>query len=144
MVAGGYPMNVGNALAEGAWIAPLDDDDEFTEDHVERLVAEARLRQLEMIYSKARYERTPGTWIEIGGEPLRRGNISHGTVLYSSGLRFLRYSSTCWKRGEPADWNMWRRMRAIGVRIGFLNAVTFTQYLGAQERAAVAAVPPVA
>ncbi len=37
MVAGIVPMNMGAQLAKGAWIAPLDDDDEFTDDHIEVL-----------------------------------------------------------------------------------------------------------
>jgi glycosyltransferase involved in cell wall biosynthesis len=133
-VAGTHPMNAGSILARGAWIAPCDDDDELTPDHVEVLLQAAKTRSLEMVYSKANSEVCPGEWRVVGAEPLRMGEISHGSVLYSAGLRFLRYSNTSWKLNEPGDWNMWKRMERIGVRIGFLDLVTYTHYLGAKHR----------
>jgi hypothetical protein len=134
-VAGSHPMNVALSLAAGKWIAPCDDDDEFTPDHVEVLLNGARTKRLEMIYSKALYEKRPGIWLEVGDEPLRQGGISHGSVLYSSALRFMRHSNTSYKLGlEPSDWNLWKRMRRIGVRIGFINHVTYRHHLGAYQR----------
>lgn len=129
MVAGATPMNVGNVLARGEWIAPCDDDDEFTADHVEVLLRAARARRVEMVYSRARVEVAPGEWREVGSEPLAFGRISHGSVLYAAGLRFMRYSTSCWKLGEPADWNLWKRMRAADVKIGFVDRTTYIHYL---------------
>jgi hypothetical protein len=128
LVAGSVPMNAGLTLASGSWIAPCDDDDEFTDDHVEVLLAEARRRRLEMVYGVADMEQSDGTWQRVGEWPLRAGGISHGTVLYSLGLRFLRYSQTCFKTPEPFDWNMWRRMERIGVHTGFVDRVVFRHY----------------
>ncbi len=134
MVAGAAPMNAALRLASGAWIAPCDDDDELTDDHVEVLLAEAKRRRLEMVYSKANMEVRAGQWAEIGKWPLRHGHISHGSVLYSAGLRFLQHSESSWRLHEPADWNMWRRMRRIGVRMGFLDRVTFVHHIEAYRR----------
>lgn len=134
MVAGSAPMNAALALARGAWIAPCDDDDELSQDHVEVLLKSARAQRVEMIYSKARMEMAPGRWEVIGHPPLRCGHITHGSVLYSAGLRFMRHSNTSWKLAEPSDWNLWRRMQRIGVRIGFLDRVTYTHYLEAPHR----------
>lgn len=133
-VAGAHPMNVAVSLAAGDWIAPLDDDDEFTSDHVEVLLDEARSGRFEMVYSRSESERAPDQWEIHGVWPLTQGEISHGSVLYSAGLRFMRYSMTCWKRRQPADWNMWDRMQRIGVRIGFLEQVTFRHYLSNARR----------
>jgi glycosyltransferase involved in cell wall biosynthesis len=134
MVAGAAPMNAALRLARGAWIAPCDDDDELTDDHVEVLLAHAKKQRLEMVYSKTKMEVRPGEWSEIGTWPLRHGHISHGSVLYSAGLRFLQHSESSWRMNEPADWNMWRRMRRIGVRMGFLDRVTFIHHLEAYRR----------
>ncbi len=128
LVAGSHPMNAALELARGSWIAPCDDDDEMTEDHVEVLLQEAIRRRLEMVYSQAELQLDDGTWQVVGVAPLRAGGISHGTALYTMGLRFLRYSSTCWKLPEPFDWNLWRRMEEIGVVIGFLEQVTFRHF----------------
>lgn len=136
MVAGAAPMNAALRLLAGAWIAPCDDDDEFTDDHVETLLRHARKERLEMVYSKARMEVRPSEWREVGSWPLRHGHITHGSVLYSAGLRFLQHSETSWRLHEPADWNMWRRMRSIGVRMGFLDQVTFLHYVEGYRRAA--------
>ena len=127
MVAGAAPMNAGLTLARGSWIAPCDDDDEFTDDHVEVLVKKALDDDLEMVHSRALMEATPGTWWVTGSPHLARG-VAHGSVLYSSSLRFFGHSTTSWKRAEPSDWNLWRRMQAIGVRIGYLDRITYVHY----------------
>ena len=112
----------------------MDDDDEFYPDHVEVLLEAARAGRHEMVYSKADDEVEPGKWVETGSEPLRQGEISHPTVLLRSELRFMPYSMTCWKRRQPSDWNLWRRMERIGVRIGFLDRVTCRYYLSQAQR----------
>ena len=127
-VAGVHPMNAALSLARGDWIAPCDDDDELTDTHVEDLLRHAKQGRFEMVYSKAALAQDNGSWREIGHEPLREGGISHGSVLYSAGLRFFTHSDTCWKLAEPADWNMWKRMRRAGVRIGFHDQVTYIHY----------------
>lgn len=126
---GGANRNLALALARGAWIAPSDDDDEMVDDHVESLLREARVRQAEFVYSQARAERAPGVWQVLGEAPLRRGASVQGTALYSAALRFVTYRSTSWKLHEWDDWNFFRRMRRIGVRIAFLEQVTYIHYL---------------
>lgn len=128
MVAGAHPMNVGLALARGAWIAPLDDDDEFTPDHVESLLAAAVTQRVELIYSRAAMQRPDGGWWITQGPPLRHGHISHGSVLYSTRLGFFQHSNTSWMLREPGDWNLWKRMQRAGVKIGFLDDVTYAHY----------------
>lgn len=127
-VAGAAPMNAALYLAMGAWIAPCDDDDELTPEHVAVLLAEARRERLEMVYGKATCQTAEGQWNEIGEWPLRRGRISHGAVLYSLGLRNFTYRQTCWRAHEPADWNLWYRMAMAGVKMGFLDQVVYRHY----------------
>lgn len=133
-VAGAHPMNVGNMIAAGRWINPCDDDDELTPDHVEVLLAAARERRLEMVYSKAEDETEPGRWTSVGKEPLARGDVAHGSVMFRSELRFMPLSLTCWKMREPSDWNLWKRMEHIGVRCGFVDHVTYRHYLSEAGR----------
>lgn len=133
-VAGVDPANLGIELARGAWLTQCDDDDELTPDHVEVLLRAAREQRVEMVWSQARMEVAPGQWAVIGTPPLRCGQVTHGSVLYSLGLRFFRYSRTCWKLGQPADWNLWHRMLDAGVRIGFVPQVTYVHYAEARHR----------
>jgi glycosyltransferase involved in cell wall biosynthesis len=143
MVAGCYPMNAGLALALGSWIAPCDDDDELTTDHVEVLLRHAQQNRLEMVFSRAQTERnTSGDWEEIGDGSIAKGSFAHGSVMYTSGLRFMRHSSTSWKMLEPSDWNLWKRMDRIGVQMGFCDHLTYIHYLGAVRRAAESLAPP--
>ena len=85
-VAGAHPMNIAVALAGGSWIAPCDDDDEMTRDHVQVLLDAARAGPYEMVWSRAEDEVDPGQFKLTGGPDLRRGNVNHGTVLYRSEL----------------------------------------------------------
>jgi hypothetical protein len=126
--AGSIAMNAALDRCRGAWIAPLDDDDEWLPDHLEALLEAARAHRLEMVYGKAAAETADGRWIEIGSAPLAHGAICHATVLYSARLLHLRYDPFAWLRDEPGDWNMWRRMAEIGARIGFLPRVVARHY----------------
>ncbi|MHB8219926.1 MAG: glycosyltransferase family 2 protein [Acidimicrobiales bacterium] len=134
MVAGSAPMNAALAIAQGAWIAPCDDDDEFTEDHVEVLLAEARRRRLEFVWSKARMEVAAGEWRESGGPELTSDGTTHGSVFYASQLRFFRHNENAWKLAQPGDQNLWNRMQRAGVRMGFVDRVTYVHYLEAHGR----------
>ena len=133
-VAGVWPANAALMLGEGSWITACDDDDRFTPDHVEVLLAEARARRLEMVWSKADMEVAPGRWEVIGDPVLAEGRVTQGSVLYSMGLRFLRFSNTCWRREQPADANLWLRMQAIGVRTGFVDRITYRHHLETHQR----------
>lgn len=128
LVAGYHPMNIGNGLATGDWIAPCDDDDEFTDDHVEVLLSAARSRDLEFVHSRTAVSVDPSTWAVIGTPELLRGQVSHGSVLFASMLRFMAYSGGSWRRSQPFDYHLWRRMERIGVRMGFVDRVTYRYY----------------
>lgn len=129
MVAGSIPRNAGLELASGKWIAPLDDDDEFSEDHLETLLSHAVQSHYEMVYGVIQMEMEPGKWINCGSLPLRFRHICHQSVLYHSKLKFLKYNVNAWKYNEPDDWNLWRRMKEAGVRIGFIDRIVGKHYL---------------
>jgi len=138
-VAGAHPMNIAVALSAGSWIAPCDDDDYLTPDHVQVLLDAAQAGSHEMIWSRAERESAPGKFSTVGDGRLKRGGVSHGAVMYRAELRFMEYSMTCWKRREPSDWNMWKRMKRIGVNIGYTDAITYRHYLGNAQRTRLAA-----
>jgi len=138
-VAGAHPMNIAVSLSAGSWIAPCDDDDEMTPDHVQVLLDAAKSGPYEMVWSRAEQEISPGQFVTVGSPKLTRGQISHGTVLYRGELRFMAYSMTCWKRREPSDWNLWKRMRRIGVKMGYHDAVTYRYFLNNASRTRLAA-----
>jgi glycosyltransferase involved in cell wall biosynthesis len=128
MVLGCEPINHALSIARGAWIAPLDDDDEFTTDHVEVLLRAAITRHLEFVYGDTAVLRHDGTWGLVGDWPPRLAGFTQGAVLYAAPLRFLRYDSRSYRYGEPADWNLWRRMMAAGVRMGYVSHIVYRYY----------------
>ncbi|HVF04192.1 MAG TPA: glycosyltransferase [Frankiaceae bacterium] len=124
-VSGSQAMNAGLLLARGAWVAPCDDDDELTDDHVEVLLRGAKEQRVEFVHSLTETHFEDGSIGVLGRPELTVGQVTQGSVLYSMGLGFLRYSETCHLIPEPHDWNLWRRMRDIGVRMGFVDRVTY-------------------
>ncbi len=136
-VAGTKPMNAALQLAAGAWIAPCDDDDELTAGHVEQLLAFARNKRLEFVWSDSEVVTTSGI-DRVGGFPLARGCTTHGAVMYSMGLSFMRYAESAYAVREPADWNLWKRMAIAGVRMGYLPEVTYRYWLNEPSATATA------
>lgn len=131
-VAGTVPANKAIELCSGDWIAPLDDDDEFSYDHLEVLLNFALNHNFEMVYGVVQTEKMQKRqklWVNIGSEPIICGEICHLSVLYSSKLKFFKYDINAWKYGEPGDWNMWRRMKDAGVKIGFIDHIVGKHYL---------------
>lgn len=128
MVAGATPMNAALELARGSWIAPCDDDDLITDDHVEKLIAHAQSERLELVWSRAALQAADGSWVQTGADRLEDGHISHGSVLYSTDLRFMRYNRRAYLSGRPADWELWRRMKLAGVRMGYLDELTYYHF----------------
>ncbi len=121
LVAGTQPANFALALARGRWVAWLDDDDEFSDDHIEVLLRTCFARRLEFAYGIMNDEVDAGQWQPVGAYPPTLGRICNASVLYVSYLSFLRYDAEAWRGNEPGDWNLWKRMWGAGVRMGFVN-----------------------
>jgi len=90
-VAGVVPFNKAIELSSGDWIAPLDDDDEFSEDHIEVLLNYAIKYDYEMVYGKVKVKTKNRDQEEIGEFPPKMGKITHISAIYSSKLKFLTY-----------------------------------------------------
>ena len=135
MVAGSPGMNRGAELARGTWIAPLDEDDSFTPDHLEKLVDLAIKEQVELAYG-ALIQRNliNKTESRIWSFPPSMSAFSFQGAIYLRQLHPLfRYDEASWVVGEPGDWNLVRRMTAAGVRmaavddiVGVMNQVPYT------------------
>jgi hypothetical protein len=131
LVAGSPAMNFGAQMAKGAWIAPLDDDDEFISDHIEKLLQTARQGNFEMAYGNIlRKAPDPSDDMVLRSNPPRLGHFGFQGAIYMSCLRFMQYDPRCWMLNEPGDWNLCRRMIAAGVRIGWLDEVVSLYYPG--------------
>jgi glycosyltransferase involved in cell wall biosynthesis len=135
-VAGSHPKNKALELAQGTWVAHLDDDDEYLPEHVESLLGCAREGDYEFVFGKQWGETAPGVWKEIGREgfalgrrPFNQCSVPQRTVMYRSYLRFLPFGVDIWRYGYCNDKILWERMARAGVRAGFLDRVVARKYL---------------
>ena len=129
MVAGSPAMNVGARMAGGEWIAPLDHDDEFEQDHVEILLDTARNLEVELAYGKLlSFNGDPTGGLELGTYPPVHGQFGFQAAIYPRAFRFFEYEPKSWLLEEPSDWNLCRRMIEAGVRIGWTDRVVTRIY----------------
>ena len=112
-------------MAEGKWIARIDDDDIFAKDHLEVLLRFAQENDYEFVsaayieerYGERRVENAKNDNPRIGGTQ---------TWLYRSYLKFFKYNINCWRKNwnKVNDIDLQVRMHRAGVRMGFLDKVT--------------------
>lgn len=122
-VQGWKARNHGLDHAHGDWIAPLDDDDEWTDDHVEVLLRAVEEHGVDFAYGKAV---TP-TGQGYGYWPPSGMNFTDGSQLYRRDLGY-RYDPECLSRWLPADADLWNRMVAGGVRFTFVPQLVHRYY----------------
>jgi hypothetical protein len=134
LAVGTPPFNRAVAEARGRWIAPLDDDDAFTPDHVERLLGAARERRLELAYGLLRCNYPDGTQDFIGEFPPRtefdglRSSLGLQAALLHGGLRFMQMQLTDPLFGVANDVALCRRMIRAGVHMGMIDEVVSDYY----------------
>jgi len=128
MVAGSPGMNRGTSLATGTWIAPLDEDDLFTPDHLEKLLLLAQSKRVELAYGALiQKNMITGDELRIWSSPPRVSNFSFQGAIYLRQLvPTFHYDESSWVVEEPGDWNLIRRMTAAGVTMAAIEDVVAT------------------
>lgn len=125
MVAGSPGMNRAASLGRGSWIAPLDDDDAFTPNHIEALLTTARETKSELVYGALIQRNTiNGNEALIWSDPPSIGQFSFQAAMYNAALgTVFSYDTESWLVDEPGDWNLIRRMSAAGVSMTAITDV---------------------
>jgi glycosyltransferase involved in cell wall biosynthesis len=132
-VAGSHPFNQAVALARGAWIAPIDQDDEWEAEHLEVLLGEARRTGAEVVYGVSRVVLDDGSETYFGSWPPRLGDFGFQAAIYHAGLAAVLYDANSYLVGEPADWNLARRMLEAGVCFEFVERPVTAYYVSQDE-----------
>jgi Glycosyl transferase family 2 len=120
MVAGTPGVNLGNDLAGGDWIAPLDDDDTWTPDHLELLLDLALAGRYEVAYGLLRRRNLlDGTEMDIYRYPPAHAAFGfQGALVLRQLTALFENDERSFVVNEPGDWNLCRRMLLAGVRFG--------------------------
>jgi hypothetical protein len=125
LAASTLTRNEGYRLARGHWLFDVDDDDELPADAIERLLAAAREGRFEAVQGRIREHRPDGSIGVI--EPHPRELPLKGAVVHAH-LRFFEREHVASPLGVPGDWFRGERMVRAGVRIGFVDDVTYEYY----------------
>jgi glycosyltransferase involved in cell wall biosynthesis len=120
--AAGIPaINEAARLARGSWIAPQNDDDRFTPDHVERLLAAARDTESEVAYGRFELSAPGHPTSTRGVFPPVMGEFTWQAAIYHAGLRFFEMELGDAWFDRPGDWSLCRRMLVAGVRMTMID-----------------------
>lgn len=127
-VAGVPAINEAARRARGSWIAPQNDDDMFTPDHVKRLLEAARSSRSEVAYG--RFELLPANEAPYvaGSFPPDLGQFTWQAGIYHAGLRFFEMELGDAWFDRPGDWSLCRRMLLSGVRFTMIDDVVARLY----------------
>jgi glycosyltransferase involved in cell wall biosynthesis len=123
MVAGTYPVNTALRLAKGDLITHCDEDDTFEPHRIELLVKELQANEADIVYHPFLWEAVDGTWYALGNGNFDHGEISTGTVLYHRWLARIPWDVYAYRRGEPGDWNRFRKIKALGAKTVFVPEI---------------------
>ncbi len=112
------------SMVRGKWIARIDDDDTWTEDHLKALLEFAQRRDYEFVSAMYEAERNGKRLVvDVKDENPRIGGTQ--TWLYRSYLKSFGYNIDCWRKAwnRVNDIDLQVRMYRAGVRMGFLERV---------------------
>ena len=127
-VAASAPRNKGFEMAQGEWITQIDDDDEFTPNHIEILLERA-LTGYDFVYGNILAIKPNGEQAIIGSYPPEPGHISTQSYICSSRYKNIKFNTDATATTEAEDWNFCRRVIEAGARVSYINEVVCIQYL---------------
>ena len=118
-------INKGLEFVESDWIARIDDDDIWTEDHLEKLLDLAIKNKSEFVSSSYIVEKKNEKIIKnFKNETPPIGGVQ--TWLYISYLKFFKSNINCWRKkiNKVNDLDLQDRMNRAGVKMSYLEDVT--------------------
>lgn len=127
-VAGVPAINEASQLARGSWIAPLNDDDAFTPDHIAVLLEAARSQRSEVAYGRFVMHFSDRAPFDHGSFPPVLGEFAWQAAIHHAGLRFFDMELGDAWFDRPGDWSLCRRMLLAGVRFTMIADVVAHLY----------------
>ena len=125
LAASTLTRNEGYRSARGRWLFDVDDDDELPADAIERLLQACREQRHEAVQGTIREHRPDGSTAVIEPSP---SELPLKGALVHAHLRFFEREHIASALGVPGDWFRGERMVRAGVRIAFIEDVTYEYY----------------
>lgn len=115
------PANEGYKHCSGSWTAQNDDDDEWTEDHIETLLRFAQKNDYEFVSGAHEANGISVPPYDLDG--VKIGGVQ--TWLYRSYLNHFKWNPDCWRKDHDrvCDTDLQARFRKAGVRMGYINKI---------------------
>jgi glycosyltransferase involved in cell wall biosynthesis len=120
--------NFGHDQATGRYVGGLDDDDEFTTDHVQVLVQALEWNDVDLAYGRSRKFLHDGGSHLVGTKDFGYANLCDGAAIWKRELGYRYDPDGPNVRGLPEDGDLWERMKADGVRTWFVPQVVHHYY----------------
>lgn len=127
-VAGITARNFGLAQVSSDWTCVLDDDDEWTDDHVEVLLGEAMRTGVDIAYGTLERFHPDGiTILSVDGAAPLGPECHIACSIFRTSMGY-RYEWECLDRGLPEDCDIVIRMRDDGRTWSFIDQVVYRYY----------------
>tara|TARA_B100000900_G_scaffold97411_1_gene80482 strand:- start:36033 stop:36863 length:831 start_codon:yes stop_codon:yes gene_type:complete len=120
-----FAINRALEMIRGDWIARIDDDDIWTDDHLEKLLNHALKTNVEFVSSSyTTIVNNQKTLKDFSLENPAIGGVQ--TWLYASYLKFFKSNINCWRKSfnRVNDLDLQDRMYKTGVRMAYLPVST--------------------
>lgn len=113
MVAGTPPTNKGLSMAQGDFIAHLDDDDEYLPDRLEKLVGFAAENDCDFVWHPFWWEDKDEEWHVWEASEFAEGQVTNASVFYRSWFKRFESEINAYRLREPGDWNRFRKIKYL-------------------------------
>lgn len=120
--------NFGHDQATGEYVGGLDDDDEFTPDHVAVLVRAIEWNDVDFAYGRSIAYKSGGRIQGYGHWPPGVGAFCDGAAIWKRSLGYRYDPDGPNIRGLPEDGDLWERMKDDGVKFFFVDQVVHHYY----------------
>jgi glycosyltransferase involved in cell wall biosynthesis len=119
-VAGTYPANKALERIRGEFVTHIDEDDTFADNRIEMLVEAIQRLKVDIVFHPFWWEHEDGSLTQMGNGLFEFAQTGTGMVLYHRWLARVPWDVRAYLKGEPGDWNRFRKFKALGSRISYV------------------------
>jgi len=114
MVAGTTPVGHALKIVKGDFITHLDDDDEYLDDRIEKLVRYIQENKVDVLWHPFWKQCANDKWELRECNDFKAGQVTTGSVFYHNWFKCIPWSLDAYRYKEPGDWNRFRKFKYLG------------------------------